>query len=153
MSFVFVKQKDHSTKTVELQKDRYNLSEARVSHARTTKCNFNLNKYEPKTVCRRQTFNLDHKSENSHHGGTSIVEFDGTLLQFGLFVKRVLSEIEGSVTEVTDKLVSGSFISFMAPNSKVATNATIWASPASGMASGPEMAAHPLGKESKECPA
>mmetsp|Transcript_9030 Transcript_9030/g.22384 ORF Transcript_9030/g.22384 Transcript_9030/m.22384 type:complete len:271 (-) Transcript_9030:41-853(-) len=52
---------------------------------------------------------VDHKSENSHHGGTAIVEFDGTLGELGLLIEGVPSEVKGSVTEVTDELVSGSF--------------------------------------------
>ena len=52
---------------------------------------------------------VDHKSEDSHHGGTSVVELDGTLGELGLFVEVVPSEVEGSVSEVTDELVSGSW--------------------------------------------
>ena len=51
---------------------------------------------------------MDHKSKNSHHGGTSIVELDGTLLELGVFVEFVPSEIEGSVAEVTNEFVSSS---------------------------------------------
>merc|ERR1719183_729528 len=43
--------------------------------------------------------------------------------------------------------------SFMTPSSRAPTKATICPSPAPGMASGPLMAAQPLGKESKESPA
>ena len=52
---------------------------------------------------------VDHESKDSHHGGTAVVELDGTLGELGLFVEVVPSEVEGSVTEVTDELVSGSF--------------------------------------------
>ena len=51
---------------------------------------------------------MDHKSKNSHHGGTSVVELDGTLLELGVFVEFVPSEIEGSVAEVTNEFVSSS---------------------------------------------
>ncbi len=51
---------------------------------------------------------VDHKSEGSHHGGTSVVELDGTLGKLGLLVKGVPSKVKGSVAEVTDEFVSGS---------------------------------------------
>merc|ERR1719203_1418416 len=43
---------------------------------------------------------VHHKSENSHHGGTSVVQFDGTLSELGLFAEGVPSEVK-SVTEVS----------------------------------------------------
>jgi len=50
---------------------------------------------------------VDHESENSEHGGTSVVQFDGTLGQLGLLVKVVPSKVQRSVAEVADELVSG----------------------------------------------
>ena len=47
---------------------------------------------------------MDHKSKNTHHGSTSVVEFDGTLLKLGLLVKGIPAEIGGSVA-----VVSGEF--------------------------------------------
>mmetsp|Transcript_22085 Transcript_22085/g.61438 ORF Transcript_22085/g.61438 Transcript_22085/m.61438 type:complete len:277 (-) Transcript_22085:610-1440(-) len=44
---------------------------------------------------------VDHKSKDSHHGGTSVVQFDGTLSEFGLRSEGVPSEVEGSVSEVS----------------------------------------------------
>lgn len=32
---------------------------------------------------------MDHKSEDTHHGGTAIVQFDGTLGELGLFIECV----------------------------------------------------------------
>ena len=52
---------------------------------------------------------MDHESEDSHHSGTAVIEFDGSLGNLGLLVEVVPSEVERSVTEVTDELVSGSF--------------------------------------------
>jgi hypothetical protein len=52
---------------------------------------------------------VDHKSEDSHLGGTSVVEFDGSLGKLGLFIKRVPSEVNVSVAEVTNELVSCSW--------------------------------------------
>ena len=59
-------------------------------------------------VSKRHDFLVDHKSEDSEHGGTSVVELDGTLLKLGLFIKVIPSEVNVSVTEVTNVLVSGS---------------------------------------------
>ena len=44
---------------------------------------------------------VNHKSKDTHHGGTSVVQFDGTLLKLGLFIKVIPSEVDVSVTEVT----------------------------------------------------
>ena len=51
---------------------------------------------------------VDHKSEDTEHGGTAVVELDGTLLKLGLLIKVIPSEVNVSVTEVTDVLVSSS---------------------------------------------
>ena len=51
---------------------------------------------------------MDHESKDTHHGGTAVVELDGTLGELGLLVKGVPAEVEGAVPEVTDELVSGS---------------------------------------------
>jgi len=51
---------------------------------------------------------VHHKSKDTHHGGAAVVELDGTLGKLGLFIESVPSEVKRSVTEVTDKLVSGS---------------------------------------------
>ena len=51
---------------------------------------------------------MDHKSEDSEHGGTSVVELDGTLLKLGLFIKVIPAEVNVSITEVTNVFVSGS---------------------------------------------
>jgi len=50
---------------------------------------------------------VNHKSQKTHHGSTALVELDGTLLQLGLFIKGVLSEVNEVVTEVTDEFSSG----------------------------------------------
>ena len=44
---------------------------------------------------------MDHESDDSEHGGTSVVQLDGTLLKLGLFIKVFPSVVEVSVTEVT----------------------------------------------------
>ncbi len=51
---------------------------------------------------------VDHKSEDSHHGGTSVVELDGTLGELGLLIKVIPAEVDVSVAEVTNVLVSSS---------------------------------------------
>ena len=52
---------------------------------------------------------VDHKSQQTHLGGTSIVQFNGTLGKLGLFIEGVPSEVKSSITEVTNELVSSSF--------------------------------------------
>jgi hypothetical protein len=50
---------------------------------------------------------VDHKGKDSHHGGTALVELDGTLLHLGLLIKGVPSVVDGVVTEVTNEFSSG----------------------------------------------
>jgi hypothetical protein len=50
---------------------------------------------------------VDHKSKDSHLGGTALVELDGTLLHLGIRVEGVPAEVKGVVTEVTDEFSSG----------------------------------------------
>jgi hypothetical protein len=52
-------------------------------------------------------FVVNHKSEKTHHGGTALVQFDGTLLKLGLFVEAIPSEVNEVVTEVTNELSAG----------------------------------------------
>jgi hypothetical protein len=52
---------------------------------------------------------VNHKAEDAQLCGTAVVELDGTLGKLGLGIKGVPSEVEGSVTEVTDEFISGSF--------------------------------------------
>mmetsp|Transcript_12007 Transcript_12007/g.15663 ORF Transcript_12007/g.15663 Transcript_12007/m.15663 type:complete len:246 (+) Transcript_12007:94-831(+) len=51
---------------------------------------------------------VDHKSKDTHHSGTAVVELDGTLGELGLLIKVIPSEVNVSVTEVTNVLVSSS---------------------------------------------
>ena len=44
---------------------------------------------------------MDHKSKDSHHGGTTVVQLDGALGELGLLVKGVTAEVEGSFALVT----------------------------------------------------
>mmetsp|Transcript_35128 Transcript_35128/g.73166 ORF Transcript_35128/g.73166 Transcript_35128/m.73166 type:complete len:205 (+) Transcript_35128:216-830(+) len=55
-------------------------------------------------------FFMDHKSQDSHHGGTSLVQFDGTLLDLGFFIKGIPSKVNVSVTEITNKFTLASDI-------------------------------------------
>mmetsp|Transcript_2476 Transcript_2476/g.3922 ORF Transcript_2476/g.3922 Transcript_2476/m.3922 type:complete len:244 (-) Transcript_2476:34-765(-) len=50
---------------------------------------------------------VDHKSKDSHLGGAAVVELDGTLGELGLGIKGVPSEVDESVTEVTNEFVTG----------------------------------------------
>ena len=45
-----------------------------------------------------------HKSKNSQHGGTSIVELDSTLGKLGLLIEGIPSEVKRSITEVTGEV-------------------------------------------------
>ena len=59
-------------------------------------------------ISKRNDLLVDHKSKDSELGGTAVVELDGTLLKLGLFIKVIPSEVNVSVTEVTNVFVSGS---------------------------------------------
>ena len=59
-------------------------------------------------VSKRNDLLVDHKSEDSGHGSASVVEFDGTLGELLFLVELIPSEVNVSVAEVTDELVSGS---------------------------------------------
>jgi hypothetical protein len=48
---------------------------------------------------------MDHKSKNSHHGGTSVVQLNGTLGKLGFLVEAVPSKVNGAVTEITNEFV------------------------------------------------
>jgi hypothetical protein len=50
---------------------------------------------------------VNHQSEDTHLGGTSVVQFDGTLLHLDLRFEGVPAVVDGSVTEVTNELSSG----------------------------------------------
>ena len=47
-----------------------------------------------------------HQSENAHHGGTSIVEFNRALLELLFLRERVPAPVEGTIAKVTDKLIA-----------------------------------------------
>merc|ERR1719223_1799094 len=66
------------------------------------------NKGKIRVVAKGNNLLVDHKSEDSEHGGTAVVELDGTLLELGLLIKVIPAEVNVSVTEVTNVLVSGS---------------------------------------------
>jgi hypothetical protein len=51
---------------------------------------------------------VNHKTKDTHHGGTSIVQLNGTLGELGLFIKGVPAEVKGAVTEVTNVLIASS---------------------------------------------
>ena len=53
---------------------------------------------------------VDHKGKDSHHGGTALVQLNGTLLHLGLLIKGVPSVVDGIVTEVTDEFSSGDIL-------------------------------------------
>ncbi|KAK1734406.1 putative chlorophyll a/b binding protein [Skeletonema marinoi] len=59
-------------------------------------------------ISKRLDLLVNHKSENSKHGSTAVVQLNGTLLKLGLFIKVIPAEVNVSVTEVTNVLVSSS---------------------------------------------
>mmetsp|Transcript_23153 Transcript_23153/g.53162 ORF Transcript_23153/g.53162 Transcript_23153/m.53162 type:complete len:285 (+) Transcript_23153:90-944(+) len=61
-----------------------------------------------RVVTERDNLLVDHKSKDTEHGGTAVVELDGTLLELGLLVKLIPAEVDVAVAEVSDELVSGS---------------------------------------------
>ncbi len=44
---------------------------------------------------------MDHEGQDSHHSGTSVVQFNSTLLQLGILVEGVPAVVKGSVAEIT----------------------------------------------------
>src|SRR6056300_650739 len=59
-------------------------------------------------ITKRDDLFMDHKSEDTEHSGTAIVELDGTLLKLGFFIKVIPAEVDVSITEVTDVFIAGS---------------------------------------------
>jgi len=55
---------------------------------------------------------MNHKSENTHHGGTAVVKLDGTLGKLGLFIEGVPAKVKGSVTEVTNEFTSSDILHY-----------------------------------------
>ena len=67
------------------------------------------NDWELRVVSERDDEFMHHKSEDSHLCGTSVVELDSTLGELLLLAEGVPAEVNVSVTEVTNELVSGSW--------------------------------------------
>mmetsp|Transcript_12001 Transcript_12001/g.15642 ORF Transcript_12001/g.15642 Transcript_12001/m.15642 type:complete len:224 (+) Transcript_12001:106-777(+) len=63
---------------------------------------------EVRVVAKGNNLLMDHESKDTHHGGTAVVELNGTLGELGLLIKVIPSEVNVSVTEVTNVLVSSS---------------------------------------------
>jgi hypothetical protein len=53
---------------------------------------------------------VDHKGQDSHHGGTALVELGGTLLELGLGIESVPAKVDQVVTEVTNEFVGSSHV-------------------------------------------
>jgi len=51
---------------------------------------------------------VNHKSKDTHHSGTSVIQLNGTLGELGLFIEGVPAEVKGAVTEVTNVFISSS---------------------------------------------
>ena len=59
-------------------------------------------------ISKRLDLLVDHKSKDSEHGSTAVVQLNSTLLKLGLFIKVIPAEVNVSVTEVTNVLISSS---------------------------------------------
>ena len=46
---------------------------------------------------------MNHEAKDAHHGGTALVEFNGTLLELSFGIKSVPAKVNGTITEVTDE--------------------------------------------------
>ena len=47
---------------------------------------------------------VDHEAKDAHHGGTAVVELDGTLGKLGLLIEGIPAEVEGAVAEIAGEL-------------------------------------------------
>jgi hypothetical protein len=52
---------------------------------------------------------MDHECEETHLGSTSLVQLNGTLGHLGFSIEGVPAEVKGTIAEVTNMLVSGSW--------------------------------------------
>jgi len=59
-------------------------------------------------ISKRLDLLVDHKSEDTEHGSTAVVQLNSTLLKLGLFIKVIPAEVDVSVTEVTNVFISSS---------------------------------------------
>ena len=96
-------------------------------------------------ISKRNDLLMDHKSKDSHHGGTAVVELNGTLGKLGLLIKINSAEVNVSIMEVTNMFIFGSLNIILKAHSNQPMKAMIWTSPAVGMESGLKRAATPLG--------
>jgi hypothetical protein len=53
---------------------------------------------------------VNHEAEDAHHGRTSVVELDGTLLELGRGIKRGPAKVDVVVTEVTGEFSSSNVL-------------------------------------------
>ena len=47
---------------------------------------------------------VHHKAKDTHHGGTAVVELNGTLAELGLLREGVPAEVESAVAEISGEL-------------------------------------------------
>mmetsp|Transcript_8647 Transcript_8647/g.17722 ORF Transcript_8647/g.17722 Transcript_8647/m.17722 type:complete len:127 (+) Transcript_8647:649-1029(+) len=63
---------------------------------------------------------VHHEAKDTHHGGTSVVQFNGTLSKLGLGAKIIPAEVNEPVTEITREFTCASNIlhdkEFQQPN-------------------------------------
>jgi len=51
---------------------------------------------------------VNHQCKDSHLGGTALVQFDGTLLKLGLFIKAIPAEVNVSISQISGEFISSS---------------------------------------------
>jgi hypothetical protein len=66
------------------------------------------NDWEIRVISQGDNEFVNHKTKDTHLSSTSVVELDGTLLELGLFIKVIPSEVNVSVAEVTNEFVASS---------------------------------------------
>jgi hypothetical protein len=61
-------------------------------------------------ISKRNDEFVNHEAKDTHHGGTSVVELNSTLLKLGLLIKVIPAKVDVSIAEVTGEFsVSGNF--------------------------------------------
>jgi hypothetical protein len=62
---------------------------------------------------------VNHKSKNTHLCGTAVVQLNSTLGKLGLFIESIPAEVNGTVTEITNKVSWGGTVGGILHDSKL----------------------------------
>ena len=52
---------------------------------------------------------VHHEAKDAHHGGTAVVELNGTLAELGVLAEGVPAEVEGAIAEISGELSLASY--------------------------------------------